>query len=169
MKKILLLMCFAAITLQLNAQLNKNIIYAGLLQMGAGFADGTNQAYLFHYSSKFKNIKPNEIAWKNKWAKDEFGNVIVGKERFWGSSRWFVFTTDFHHATRFAENRLNEATGIVYSMEYVNIKWKGKPSFKVKQGKRFRKKWYWFAADFAVIFAARSAGFKIAYDGVFKR
>lgn len=153
--------------LSLTAQLNKNIFYASLLQFGAGFADGTNQAYLFHYSPKFGNIKPNDVAWKNKWAKDEFGNTIVGKERFWGSSRWFVFTTDFHHATRFAENRLNEATGVVYSMEYVNIKWKSKSAFK--KAKRFRKKWYWFVADFAVIFAARSAGFKLAYDIIFEK
>jgi len=99
---------------------------------------------------------------------------LVGEEMFWGSSRWFVFTTDFHHATRFAENRLNEATGLVYSMEYVNYTFNknkrihGGKTRHFEKGKRFRKKWYWFLADWGIIFISRSAGFRLAYDGVFK-
>lgn len=160
MKKILILLAF--IPFMMNAQLNKNIIYTAALQFGAGITDGINQAYIFHYSDKFGNIKPNEEAWSNKW-KTVNGEVLVGTEKFWGSSRWFVFTTDFYHGTRFIENRLNEASGMVYSMEYVNFSRR-----EFKKRKKKRKKWYWYAADYAIIFTARSAGFALMYDGVFK-
>lgn len=36
-----------------------------------------------------------EQSWENKWQKN--GNQIVRKERFWGSSRWFSWTTDAWH------------------------------------------------------------------------
>ena len=134
------------------AQLNKNIWKSSLLQVGAGFADGTNQAYLFHYHGQFGNIKPNSIAWVNKWKLDQFGNPIVGQERFWQSSRALVFTVDFHHLTRFTENRFNEASVLVYAIGHGAKK----------------KKWYWYIADLGIMFASRSAGFYASYEIVFK-
>ena len=174
MKKILIL-TLLFFSLGSQAQFNKNIVYAGLLQFGAGFADGTNQAYLFHNRGQFGKIKPNNEAWANKWAKDLDGNPIVGKEAFLFSSRGLVFLTDFHHFTRFMENRFNEATGIVYSASYINYIFRAKKKRalgveprKYKKGKRLRKKWYWYAADYGVIFLARSAGFYTSYNIVFK-
>ena len=150
---ILFILCIPVVT---SAQLNKNIWKASIIQGAAGFVDGTNQAYLFHYdqTDKFKKwgISPNEEAWKNKWAKDPNGNVIVGKERFFLSSTSLVFLTDFHHSTRFAYNRLNEATALTYAFG---------------NGAKI-KKWYWYAADFAIMFAARSVGFTASYDFIFK-
>ena len=139
-------------SLSLNAQLNKNIWKASLLQGVAGFADGTNQAYLFHYHGQFGDIRRNEEAWVNKWAKDMNGDPIVGQERFWQSSRALVFTQDFHHLTRFVENRANEGTMLTYAIGH---------------GTKL-KKWYWYAADFAIMFMSRSVGFSGSYDVIFK-
>jgi len=145
------LFCFS---FSCNAQLklNKNIKLAAVFQFGAGFADGTNQAFLFHNHGQFGKIKSNDISWVNKWAKDKNGNVIVGKERFFGSSTFLVFTTDFHHLTRFTENRFNEASALSYAIGH-GVK---------------RKKWYWYFADFGIMFLSRSAGFHAAYSLTFK-
>lgn len=134
------------------AQLNKNILKASLFQVGAGFSDGTNQAYLFHYHGQFGSIKPNTEAWVNKWKLDANGLPIVGTERFWQSSRAFVFTTDFHHLTRFSENRFNEASALSYAIGH---------------GAK-RKKWYWYFADLGIMYLSRSIGFYASYEIVFK-
>ena len=155
MNKIIPLILFMSVSLQSISQINKNILKSSIFQFSAGIADGSNQAYLFHYSNSglFEkwNIKPNGEAWRNKWAKDSAGNTIVGKERFWQSSRALVFTTDFHHATRFAESRMNEASLVSYAIGH------GAKS----------KKWYWYVADIAIMFGSRSLGFYIAYEIVF--
>ena len=137
-------------------KLNKNLKYAAPFQVVAGFADGTNQAYLFHYhnSGLFEkwNIKPNGEAWVNKWKIDPDGTVLVGQERFFGSSTFLVFTTDFHHATRFVENRFNEGTGLVYAIGH---------------GAK-RKRIIDYLADFGILFISRSVGFYASYSLIFK-
>jgi len=154
MKNLIIFILCLSIT-NVHGQLNKSIWKSSLCQFGAGFADGANQAYLFHYSKSglFEkwNIKPNSVAWENKWAKDENGNPIVGQERFWQSSRALVFLTDFHHSTRFATNRLNEGTLLVYAIGHG----------------RKRKKWYWYLADLGIMFTAKSAGFYTSYELIF--
>lgn len=57
-----------------------------------------------HYSTSiFSDNKYNQlfwnpiISWKNKW---KHGNKEFG-EKFWGSSRWFVFLTDAWHLAQF--------------------------------------------------------------------
>ncbi len=152
-------------------QLNKNIWKASASQFFAGAADGANQAYLFHYSNsgKFKKwgIRPNEESWRNKWAKDAQGNTLVGQEKFWLSSRSLVFLTDFHHATRFAENRFNEISMVYYAKGHGIKKfyWSAanKESRKIK-----KKKWFWYAADVGILFAVRSIGFYTTYNVIFK-
>ncbi len=103
----------------------------------------------FKYAEKKVKAIEQEV---NKWAKDMNGDPIVGQERFWQSSRALVFTQDFHHLTRFVENRANEGTMLVYAIGH---------------GAKM-KKWYWYVADFGIMFMARSAGFVGAYDIVFK-
>mgnify|MGYP000845962619 FL=1 len=156
MRKILILLA-VCIPILCSAQLNKNLWKASIGQGLAGFTDGTNQAYLFHYSDtdKFEKwgIRPNEEAWKNKWVVDPSGNVRVGTERFWLSSRSLVFLTDFHHATRFAKHRFTEASMLYYAIGH---------GTKVK-------KWYWYLADFSIMFAARSVGFYGSYNIIFKK
>lgn len=149
MRIIILLCLFPLIS---KAQLNKNIWKASAIQSLAGFADGTNQAYLFHYHGQFGSIRPNEEAWQNKWAKDDNGITIVGTERFWLSSRSLVFLTDFHHFTRFVKHRSNECSALVYAIGH-GVK---------------KKKWYWYFADFSIMFSARSIGFYGSYEFIFK-
>ena len=155
MKKILIILALC-MPIICSAQLNKNIWQASTLQFFSGVADGANQAYLFHYNDTklFKQwgIAPNEEAWKNKWVVDPFGQVRVGTERFWLSSRSLVFLTDFHHATRFAKHRLNEGTVLAYAFGH-GIK---------------KKKWYWYVADFSIMFTVRSIGFYSTYNVIFK-
>ena len=148
--RIIILLCLFPLVCQ--AQLNKNIWKASAIQSLAGFADGTNQAYLFHYHGQFGSIRPNEEAWKNKWVVDPYGQVRVGTERFWLSSRSLVFLTDFHHFTRFVNHRSNEGSALVYAIGH-GIK---------------RKKWYWYLADFSIMFSARSIGFYGSYNIIFK-
>ncbi len=156
MKKILIIVLFIIIPLTGFSQLNKNIWQASTFQLFSGAADGANQAYLFHYdnSELFEKwgIAPNEEAWKNKWVVDPYGQVRVGTERFWLSSRSLVFLTDFHHATRFVKHRLNEGSVLMYAFGH-GIK---------------RKRWYWYLADFSIMFTARSIGFYSTYNIVFK-
>ena len=155
MRKLLIIIILLLPSLS-NAQLNKYIWQSSAAQFVAGAADGANQAYLFHYSNSGKfekwNIAPNSEAWKNKWAKDSAGNVIVGKERFWLSSRSLVFLTDFHHSSRFVENRATEASLLIYAIGH-GVK---------------RKRWYWYLADTAILFTVRSIGFYSTYNIVFK-
>jgi hypothetical protein len=65
-------------------------------------------------SSENKFINPwwnKSYSWSRKWKHDQFGDVLYdakGKEveRFWGSSRWFVFVTDGWHLCQFFMLRL---------------------------------------------------------------
>tara|TARA_B100000497_G_C7696081_1_gene425298 strand:- start:7990 stop:8460 length:471 start_codon:yes stop_codon:yes gene_type:complete len=156
MKSILLVFIAVLIPTITTSQLNSKIWSASAFQAASGFADGTNQAYLFHYGNTdiFARwgISPNEEAWKNKWVVDPDGVVRVGFERFWLSSRSLVFLTDFHHATRFAKHRFNEASLITYAIGH---------------GAK-TKKWYWYLADTAIMFTARSVGFYASYNLIFK-
>lgn len=77
-----------------------------LVMMGFGLMD----ELAHHYDSiKISAIKKNpqfwdkRSSWSNKW-KLEFNKslpIITDKERFWGSSRWFVFLTDGWHLVQF--------------------------------------------------------------------
>lgn len=56
-------------------------------------------------NSRFKGFTgdffgPKPETWGNKWKKAENGAPIPGKERFWGSSTVFVWTTDFWHLSK---------------------------------------------------------------------
>lgn len=156
MKQLLTILSLTILPLLCTAQLNNNIWKASAIQGIAGFSDGANQAYLYHYSNSGKfekwGIRPNTEAWKNKWVVDPDGHVRVGQERFWLSSRSLVFLTDFNHASRFIKHRANEATMLVYA---------------VGHGAK-TKKWYWYLADTAIMFTARSIGFYGSYNLVFK-
>ena len=169
MKSILLILI--TIPIVSFGQLNNNLWKVSLMQGIAGFSDGANQAYLFHYSNSGKfekwGIRPNEEAWKNKWAKDAAGNVLVGKERFWLSSRSLVFLTDFHHASRFVKHRFDEVSLIYYATGHRNKKfyWSDGSEYSRKIKK---KEWYWYVADIGISFIARSIGFYASYNVIFK-
>ena len=116
MKSILLVFIAVLIPTITTSQLNSKIWSASAFQAASGFADGTNQAYLFHYGNTdiFARwgISPNEEAWKNKWV----------------------------------------ASLITYAIGH---------------GAK-TKKWYWYLADTAIMFTARSVGFYASYNLIFK-
>lgn len=66
----------------------------------AGAANGWMDALQFHGAAKhFENEQfwDPQKSWVNKYARYESGDPMVGAERFWGSSRWFVAVTDGWH------------------------------------------------------------------------
>lgn len=83
----------------------KLLLIAALLLI-AGAANGIMDALWFHGAwQHFDNPafwNPAE-SWVNKWAIDMEGNPVAGKERFWGSSRWFVAVTDGWHLCKFVQ------------------------------------------------------------------
>ena len=60
--------------------------------------------------------------------------------------------TDFHHATRFVENRANESSLLIYAIGH---------------GTK-RKKWYWYVADIGILYISRSIGFYTTYNLIYK-
>lgn len=65
----------------------------------AGFCEGFMDWLLFKYEEPHSFWNPN-LSWPNKWKN---GDRSQG-ERFWGSSRWFVFMTDGWHLLKFVRN-----------------------------------------------------------------
>ena len=82
-----------------------------LVMMGFGIMD----ELAHHYNSiKIPFIKNNpqfwdkSISWKNKWIIEYNKSLLIvtSKEKFWGSSRWFVFLTDGWHLVQFISYQL---------------------------------------------------------------
>jgi len=77
----------------------------------AGAANGIMDLLQFHYlSSIFSTFKKQkfwnpQLSWENKWIwtyeNSRGWPTPVKKEKFWGSSRWFVFITDGWHLVQF--------------------------------------------------------------------
>ena len=72
----------------------------------AGGLNGIMYLLQFHfYRSIFSKYKSSfwnpQRSWENKWKWDRTGNKTVMVEKFWGSSRWFVWTTDAWHLIKF--------------------------------------------------------------------
>ena len=68
----------------------------------SGVAKSVKDTLDHHFeTSIFKDLNPmfwdSGISWYNKWEKDSLIKFGKAKERFWGSSRWFVFLTDAWH------------------------------------------------------------------------
>jgi len=95
------------------------LILGILIVIIAGTAKGLSDRIDFH-SYTLPDWMQNEFwrisGWRNKWAIDESGELMYSdkdegfmwvkngdaymKERFWGSSRWFVMFTDGWHLTQ---------------------------------------------------------------------
>ena len=140
--------------------------YAGLgLLFIGGVADGYNQVQRHHlYAMLEKHPDLNldfwgSEQWKNKWELDSKGDLIpygrpgwavpTYKEKFWGSSRWFVAVTDAHHLTREID-RLATISG----------------SMMLTIGEK--KPFSHYAKLFALGLLARSAGFVLIHDVIYK-
>jgi hypothetical protein len=75
------------------------ILYTLLSILFAGFCEGFMDWVLFKYDEP-NNFWNPELSWRNKWLN---GDRTQG-EKFWGSSRWFVFLTDGWHLLKFLRN-----------------------------------------------------------------
>lgn len=61
----------------------------------------------------------DEQSWKRKWKPTDLGSFhVVGVERFWGSSRWFVFLTDGYHLMQFFFIKLFVLSIVLYVPAY---------------------------------------------------
>lgn len=117
----------------------------------AGMADGFRDACLFHNDRVLARIKGGERffgpeSWRNKYKN---GDPLQG-ERFWGSSRWFAFTTDAPHLLKFIDN-------------FFTV---GAISFKLVKGER--RKWYIYIAEAAAYWLCNRLGFVLSYNVIFK-
>jgi hypothetical protein len=136
-----------------------------LPSMGAaavsGAANGAGDVMQFWYSS---SVFPQsgagaqfwnpDLSWRNKWRLDESGEVARPlQERFWGSSRWFVATTDGWHMTKSIQLTAQHAAIVMYKPEPVyRLSWDA-------QGPAMtRAKWWWKPADFILHRAAFAVG-----------
>ena len=114
-----------------------------------GFADGTAEMLKFNYKRMDDkwHIRNDqywnpEISWQNKWKN---GNPAQG-EAFWGSSRWFVATTDQYHAMRWRRNQC------VIGAIVLNI------------GEQ--KVWWRYLLEAVWYYLAYTMGFNLAYEVV---
>ena len=140
--------------------------YAGLgLLFIGGVADGYNQVQRHHLYAMLEKHPDLNLdfwgadQWKNKWELDASGQIIPYgsdgwavpnyKEKFWGSSRWFVAITDAHHLTR----EIDRWTTISGSM-----------MLTVGEKKPFLH----YVKLFGLGIIARSAGFVLIHDVIYK-
>lgn len=89
-----------------------SIICAIIAFIGFGVMD--ELAHHFDSMPKFFKKKPQfwdkRISWMNKWE-----NTLHQREKFWGSSRWFVFLTDGWHLVQFISyHMLSTALAFAY-------------------------------------------------------
>jgi len=152
----------------------------GVTTYVAGWNDGRAELLKFHYN-EYLEKHPNtnqswsnpNVSWVNKWAKDENGNVIVGKERFPLSSTLLVFTTDKYHMHRTIRNTAYTASIAIYAVPILNkcnndywrksyMQWL--PRFKFEKNKPNRKPLSSYALDVVFITTCRGAGFTHGYN-----
>jgi len=150
MKKLIIIIALC-IPVLCSAQLNRNIWKAAGLQLMSGAVEASRDVYLFHYSgSIFERIgiSKNEEAWRNKYKKNDDGSLVLPlTPRFPLSTTLFVGFTDFFHSTKTLNRALNYSTTLVYAFGH----------------RAKRKKWYWYVADFGIMFASRSLGFNLVF------
>ncbi len=77
-------------------------ILSCLMLFFAGIANGAMDTLVHHFSisifSKWNLQFWNpQISWVNKWSDTTSIDLSYKEEKFWGSSRWFVFLTDGWH------------------------------------------------------------------------
>lgn len=90
----------------------------GLLLLSWAASAVMDKIQFHHGESIFRSIKNRfwyifwnpKYSWMNKWQKNSDGTIVringIKQERFWGSSRWFVFVTDGWHLMQFVRNAL---------------------------------------------------------------
>ena len=158
MRWLVLILLF--LSLSLFSQRNKYIILSSTMFV-SGMLDGTIETISHHYPY-FKRTFPNandnywnpQISWRNKW---KGGDPNLG-EKFWCSSTLLAWSTDGYHMLRTSKRMIDFGTIAYYSSyEYTEIK---------KSKKQRYKTW---AIDFLTISIARSIGFTLTYNLMFRK
>lgn len=103
-----------------------SLILCILFLVAGALADAIMDKLQFHFDkSIFKDFKNQqfwnpELSWQNKW-KTNFmypvtdpNRAIVGREKFWGSSRWFVGLTDGWHLIQFFQLLFYAASAAIW-------------------------------------------------------
>lgn len=130
------------------------MIFPLLLIFVSGVANGVMDTLQFHYSSSvFATWSPEWQSWLDpskswvmKWQIGNEGQVIL-KERFWGSSTWFSFTTDAWHCAKFIYQN-----SLIAAFAYTITIWVVQAQLKH------------FIIVFMVIKALQMCGFTLFYD-----
>lgn len=82
------------------------VVLSVVMMAVAGFWNANMDTVAFHFSESVFEGKKDEyynpaISWQNKWWKDPVtGEIDVDREKYWGSSRWFVKFTDYWHLAK---------------------------------------------------------------------
>lgn len=129
-----------------------NYVLSSSLLFTSGFLDGTAETLQFHYSH-FKKRFPNandqfwnpDLSWTNKYKN---GNVEDG-EKFPLSTTSLIGLTDGYHMMRTGRN-LTMVTGITITLGE-------------------KRKFKHYLMDGLIKFCVYSAGFTLAYDGMFRK
>ncbi len=128
-----------------------NLLIILLLCMLSGAFDGLAETLKWHYpqfNARFANANPSfwnpAISWTNKYKN---GDYLQG-EKFWQSSRAFVFTTDGYHLSRFFRNAFI-TSAIAFNVYLTGV-------------------WWQYMILFAGIYLAYTIGFSTIYDLFFK-
>jgi hypothetical protein len=129
-----------------------NMVILLLLCVLSGAFDGLAETLKWHYSqfsARFANANPcfwnPAISWTNKYKN---GDYLQG-EKFWQSSRAFVFTTDGYHLARMVRNVF------VFSAVALQFCLPGP--------------WWQLIILFFAAYFGYTVGFSMIYDFVFKK
>lgn len=142
--------------------MRKSILYIALLFI-SGAANGIMDDLQFHYRdtvfSKLKNERfwNPAISWTNKYAHDKEGKIIKPlRPKYWGSTSYFVFTTDAWHLFKFIQQN-----ALRLLMAFLFVEW-----LKWDSGRQDEKKTWWGSIIFtwALITFVQQIGFFITYN-----
>ena len=130
----------------------KALISSGISFVG-GAANGLHET-IYHHYPKFKKVHPNandnywnpQISWKNKYSDWDNGDT---SEKYFGSKTFLVWTTDAKHLLSLTSNMsLIGSTCVITIGE--------------------KRPWWHYAIDLAASGIARSAGFHLTYNLIYK-
>ena len=162
LKNVILILLLATVSIsnaQEKAHKAKENVYKKALRYGlfalAGYAEGMNNALLFHYSA-FKRVHPEAndqfwnpgISWKNKYEDWDNGNQ---NPKFFQSTSTLVFTTDGFHLTNMVDH----------------ISLLAGASVTIPLGEKKPLKWY--VKQIATSYLCNRAGFYLSYNIIYKQ
>lgn len=141
------------------------------LKYTSGYHRGRMDAAMFHTDAVLK-VSPwyddPSTSWANKWATGPDGQPLVGQEKFWGSSRWFVAWTDDWHMDNLIRNQTQNVS-TVYLSWATDRTGPMRNWYEDVAGKAFKKKPLWaYLSEYALFSLADSAGFYTTYNIIYK-